>query len=525
MGGDGEPGPPMSKEELSGLLSLDDIQNAARRRLDKGLYEYLASGTADEQTLRENRTAWQGIRLKPRVMRPVRELDTSCHVLGSDRSRRARLPIFVSPAGVHSLCDGGRAGGGELSTARVAAEHGVVMSESVHATQPLEAVASACETAPGRWFQVYLLKDRAVTADLVRRALASGYTAIVLTVDSPVFGFREADARNSFNGLPEGLSLENYAPYVAASAAAASPPSSSSSSSSASSPSFTAHFDDRKESAWDQNTEKMFATDATWADVTWLKSLLRKRKSPSGSSSVQCPGSGHAGSVPLLIKGILRADDAVSAIEAGADGIIVSNHGGRQLDGCLSAIDALPAVVRAVKFYRARAIASPGSRFYHAHQKGTGTEGGGGSSSSSNGGGGDSDTIIGSINGSTISPSAPYQPGVVAAAVSSSFSSSLASSTPSMPRSLAAAAAAAPSYSPPYSPSTGSFALPAYSPDSSRSTSTSTSTSGGSVPRRLHHASPSKAQMDVERVAEEVYPVYLDGGVRRGTDVRACVRM
>ena len=334
--------PPMSASDLQRLLSLDDLQDAARKYLDKALYEYFASGTEDEQTLSLNRLAFKQILLKPRVMRNVSTLDTSCFVLGSQR--RARLPIFVSPAGVHSLCDGGVPGGGELSTARIAGETKVVMASSQHATQPLEAVAEACPAdTPGKWFQVYFLKDRSITQDLVCRAIAAGYTAIVVTVDSVIFGSREADARNNFIGLPPGMTLANYAPYRGDRSAV--PFTSPAGSTSGKPEAFEAHFDDRTESRWDQNTEKMFAQDATWEDVTWLKSLLK--------------GKG----VPLLVKGILRGDDAVCAIEAGADGIIVSNHGGRQLDGSIPAIEALPSIVRAVRFYRA----DRQQRYHHPH--------------------------------------------------------------------------------------------------------------------------------------------------------------
>ena len=467
----------LSKDELAGLLSLDDIQSQARKSLDRGLYEYLASGSDDEQTLAENRSSWKQILLKPRVMRSVAALDTSCFVIGS--RRRARLPIFISPAGVHSLCDGGAANGGELATARAAEKAGVVMGESQHATQTLEDVARACPNAPGRWFQCYLLKDRSITEDMVRRAVAAGYTAIVLTVDSVVFGSREADARNNFDGLPPNLSLVNYDPYYAGkggTAGAGAPPQHPESGPAA----FQAHFDDRTESAWDQNTEKMFATDVSWADVTWLKGLLQ-------------PG------MPLLVKGILRGDDAVCAIEAGADGIVVSNHGGRQLDGCVAAIDALPAVVRAVRLYRAQhgrlqrrvgvdrddegLMRAPAVRAAGPSPHGPSFSASLSSSSSSS---------------SLAAPAYGYSSAPVSLApVSSSSSSSSSSSLSPPPPSLSSSLAAAAGVNPPLSPS----AL------------------GGARARKPHHVQPSKAESAVECVAEEIYPVYLDGGVRRGTDV------
>ena len=303
----------MTHMALSRIISVDDFQAEARRTLDKGLYEYLASGTDDEVTLSENRASFSRISLSPRFLRNVNSIDTSLTLRGMAR-HRFTMPIFISPAGVHRLCDPE----GEGSTARACQKMGVAIGISQHATSTIEEVATVAPDSC-KWYQAYITKDRRITADLVRRAIENGYSAIVLTVDSPVFGAREADARNHFNGLPDGLSLVNYHKYTGKTAG-----------------SVAAHFDDRKEAAWDQNTEKMFDRNLGWGDVTWLKGLC--------------------GDLPLYVKGILRADDAIESLKAGADGIIVSNHGGRQLDGCLGAVDALPSIAAAVEAHRSTVV-------------------------------------------------------------------------------------------------------------------------------------------------------------------------
>jgi (S)-2-hydroxy-acid oxidase len=170
------------------VFKVDDFQTLARERLSKALYEYLSSGTDDEQTLRENRSAFSQWYLRPRVMRPVGSLSCRTSLLGQPLA----MPVFVSPAGVHALCD---ELSGECATARACQAAGILFGLSQHATRSIEDVALA---APGvnRWYQAYILKDRTRTLQLVRRAVQAGYQGIFLTVDSVRFGFREADARN-----------------------------------------------------------------------------------------------------------------------------------------------------------------------------------------------------------------------------------------------------------------------------------------------------------------------------------------
>ncbi|CAM9194784.1 unnamed protein product, partial [Heterosigma akashiwo] len=173
----------------------------AKTKLDKDLYEYVASGSDDEQTLAENQQAFKRIFLRPRMMRDVSRLDTSVALFGE----KFDLPVIACPAGVHKLMHSD----GEAATARAFARAECLMGVSQHATLRLEDVAAAAP-AGRRWYQAYILKDRELTAAIVQRAERAGYKAIILTVDSPVFGFREADARNSFKGLPPGFGLPNY---------------------------------------------------------------------------------------------------------------------------------------------------------------------------------------------------------------------------------------------------------------------------------------------------------------------------
>jgi isopentenyl diphosphate isomerase/L-lactate dehydrogenase-like FMN-dependent dehydrogenase len=159
------------------------------------------------------------------------------------------------------------------------------------------------------WYQAYIIKNRDVTAGLIRRAKAVGCQGIFLTVDSVRLGYPEADARNGFNALPAPHRLVNYDKYNS---------------------NLDETYNSKKEKSWDQNIDRMWEQNLSWADVTWLKQEFCQ-------------------DMPLIIKGIMTAEDAILAVQAGADAIMVSNHGGRQLDGCLSALDALPEVVQAVQ--------------------------------------------------------------------------------------------------------------------------------------------------------------------------------
>jgi (S)-2-hydroxy-acid oxidase len=296
---------------MTTLISLSDYQETARKILPKPLYEYLASGTDDEQTLSENDYAWKGWYLRPRFMRPVGDITTSTTLFGQKLS----LPVFASPAGVHALCDEEN---GECATARACAAAGTMFALSQHATRSIEEVASAVPANANLWYQAYIMKNKDVTLNLVKRAKRAGYKGIFLTVDSVRFGHREADARNNFTALPPPHRLVNYDENLGSESRWAAPETHQ-----------KRQIYGGDEDAWDQNLEKMWLQNPTWDDVKWLKE----------EGCVE---------LPLVVKGIMTAEDAVLAVEYGADGVMVSNHGGRALDGCLAAIDALPEVVEAV---------------------------------------------------------------------------------------------------------------------------------------------------------------------------------
>ncbi|HEU4329125.1 MAG TPA: alpha-hydroxy acid oxidase [Roseiflexaceae bacterium] len=274
-------------------INLDDYRTLAWERLDRVAWDYFEGGSEDEVTLRANSAAFQAIRIRPRVLVDVRECRTATTVLGAPVS----MPILVAPMGCQRLAHPE----GECATARAAARAGTVYVASTMATASLEETAAA--DGP-RWFQLYIYADRAVTEALIQRAEAAGYQALVLTVDLPRMGRRERDIRNGF-GLPPHLGFANFAPDSRGHAGNHS----------------------GEASALMRHTSASFDAGLTWRDIEWLRAQTR---------------------LPILLKGILSPEDARLGAEAGVDGVIVSNHGGRQLDGVPPSIEALPAVVDAV---------------------------------------------------------------------------------------------------------------------------------------------------------------------------------
>ena len=274
------------------FLNLAEIELAARERLAPLAYEYYVGGANDEVTVRENRAAFERLALRYRVLVDVSRRSTSTTVLGTP----VDFPVLVAPTAFQRLaCDDG-----ELATARAASASGTVMILSTASTCTIEDVGAI----GGRlWFQLYVYADRGLTKALVERAEAAGMRAIVLTVDAPVLGRRERDLRNRFH-LPDGVRLANVP-------------------SSGSVPMPTGH----GESGLANHFASGIDSGLTWRDVDWLRSITR---------------------LPVLIKGIVRGDDAARAVEHGAAGVIVSNHGGRQLDTAIASLRALPEVAEAV---------------------------------------------------------------------------------------------------------------------------------------------------------------------------------
>ncbi len=276
-------------------INVQEYEDLAFERLEPTALDYYRSGAGDEVTLRANRAAFERIRLRPRALVDVSALTLETMALGTPVS----MPIMVAPTAYHCLA----CVEGERDTARAAGAVGTLMVASTLATRTLEEIADAA-TGP-LWFQLYVYKDRRVSETLVRRAEESGYRALALTVDTPRLGRRERDVRNGF-GLPPHLHLANFADPSMRDVLPQMPGA----------------------SGLEVVAQRLFDQSLTWDALAWLTSIT---------------------SLPIVVKGILTAEDARLAVEHGAAAIIVSNHGGRQLDGVLATIEALPEVVEAVE--------------------------------------------------------------------------------------------------------------------------------------------------------------------------------
>ncbi len=275
-------------------INLRDLEALAAEKVEKTAWDYYRSGAHDEHTLRDNVAAWSRYKLHYRVLVDVSVRSTKATVLGHEVS----APILVAPTAFHRLAHPE----GELATVRGAGEAGSIFVLSSLSNTAMEDVVAAASGPV--FFQLYVYKDRGATKALVERAEAAGCQAIVLTVDAPLLGTRERDVRNRFH-LPEGLEVKNVSALGRGDVA---DPGAG------------------KSGLAEYVTEQLDAS-LTFADVEWLASMTK---------------------LPVLVKGVVRGDDAIRAVEHGARGIVVSNHGGRQLDGAIASADALPGVALAV---------------------------------------------------------------------------------------------------------------------------------------------------------------------------------
>ena len=284
---------PSVNGNLERCVNVDEVEALARRRMRPADYDYYAGGAEDESTLARNRAGFSRYALLHRVLVDVDRVDTSTEILGS----AVQTPIAVAPTAYHCLVDPE----GEVATARAAGAAGSLMVASTLATKSLEEIAEAA-TGP-LWFQLYVYRDRGITERLIARAEAAGYRALALTVDTPRLGRRERDLRRKFT-LKPGLGLANLV-------------------------SEGGHDLTRWEKYGSMAAYASALLDAslTWDSIEWIRSRTR---------------------LPIVLKGIVRADDAKKAVDHGVAGVWVSNHGGRQLDGCEATVLALPSVVEAV---------------------------------------------------------------------------------------------------------------------------------------------------------------------------------
>ncbi|HYX96579.1 MAG TPA: alpha-hydroxy acid oxidase [Geodermatophilus sp.] len=293
---------------LRRAASVEDLREQARRRVPRAVFDYTDGGAGREVSLRRSRSAFDRVEFLPSVLRDVSSVDVSTTVLG----RPAALPLVLAPTGFTRMMNHQ----GEPAVARAAARAGVPYALSTMGTTSPERLAAEAPDAR-RWFQLYLWRDRAASTELVRRAAESGYEALVLTVDTPVGGLRLRDVRNGMT-IPPALTARTILdgarhPSWWVDLLTTEPLEFASLNSFAGTVSDLA--------------SQVFDPSATLADVRWL------REQWSG---------------PLIVKGLLTVDDAVAAVDAGADGVVVSNHGGRQLDQSPTPLEQLPAIAESI---------------------------------------------------------------------------------------------------------------------------------------------------------------------------------
>lgn len=287
----------VNKDTQSLPVSIEDWEQKAREILPDGPFDYIAGGSGAEETLASNRTAFSKWAIVPRMMRDVtnRTMGISLY------NQELRTPIMLAPVGMQAIAHPE----GELATARAAKEAGVPLVVSTVSAHSMERIAEVMGDAP-RWFQLYWSNDREVSASMVKRAEAAGYSAIVLTVDTIMLGWKRRDFRNGYSPLREGKGVANYItdPVLCSRLTEVTP-----------------------ENVVEEILKNIYHPALNWNDIAFLREQT---------------------SLPILVKGILHPDDARLAVEHGVDGIIVSNHGGRQMDGAISTLEALPAIAKVV---------------------------------------------------------------------------------------------------------------------------------------------------------------------------------
>ncbi len=302
------------KRRLARVASIEDLRAVARRRLPRGVFDYIDGAAEDEISLAANSEAYRRIRFRPRVLRDVREVSPATTLLGKPVS----LPLVIAPTGFTRIAHSA----GELALARAAARAGVPYTLSTLSTRSIEEVAAV--STGSKWFQVYVWRDRGLVQEMIDRAASAGYEALVLTVDTPVLGNRQRDVRNGLT-LPPKLDLWTILDGVIH-------------------PGWTWDFvraepirfanvvgravgDGADAVSLADYINTQFDPGLSWRDVEWCRSIWKG---------------------PLVLKGIQTIEDAKLAAEAGVAAIALSNHGGRQLDSAPAPLDLVPAVADAV---------------------------------------------------------------------------------------------------------------------------------------------------------------------------------
>ena len=284
-------------------MTYDLLEEQARQKLSAEAFGYVAGGAGGEETMRANRAAIERWQIVPRMLRNVSERDTRVNVLGA----MMPAPLMLAPIGVQSIVHPEA----EVAVARAAASLGVPFILSTASSKTMEEVAQAADAAgkAPRWYQLYWGRDPELTASFLARAERAGYSAIVVTLDTPLLSWRERDIAYAYLPFLQGEGIANYVSDPVFRASLPQPP------------------EENPQAAVMRFVQVFSNPTLTWDDVAFLRAHTR---------------------LPLLLKGILHPDDARHALDAGAAGIIVSNHGGRQVDGAIPALDALPGIVAAV---------------------------------------------------------------------------------------------------------------------------------------------------------------------------------
>jgi 4-hydroxymandelate oxidase len=285
--------PGLSKAELSAIRTLDDFESLALQCMSPAAYEYVAGGAGSDHTVIRNRTAFNKLSLLPRLLIDVSRIDTTLTLFG----KRHEFPILLAPTGYHKLIHPE----GELATVEGANDSGVTLVAAAFSTTTFEQMS--VRSRRKLWFQLYVQEDRGFTKALVERVLAAGCEAICVTADVPVNGPRDRELRAGFK-LPPGLERANLSELGSEISAGAHRP-------------------------HGRNIySATHAANVTWRDIEWLRSFIP---------------------VPFLVKGLMHPEDAALAADAGCDGVMLSNHGGRSLDTVISTIEALPRMVECLQ--------------------------------------------------------------------------------------------------------------------------------------------------------------------------------
>jgi L-lactate dehydrogenase (cytochrome) len=282
-------------------VAIAELERRAAEEMDPKAAAYVFAGAGTEETMDANRAAFARRRLVPRMLRDVAERDLSTTVLGTEMP----APLLLAPVGVQKIVHED----GELATARAAGALGVPMIASTTSHYTLEEIAAACGDGGPHWFQLYWSKERRIVESFVRRAEAAGYGAIVVTVDTFIPGWKPRDLQQAWLPFLQGMGVANFF----------------------ADPVFREGLDKDPEEDVGTATGHFLSVyvnpSLTWDDLEWLRELT---------------------SLPILVKGIQHVDDAREAAARGLDGIVVSNHGGRQIDGAIASLDALPPIAEAV---------------------------------------------------------------------------------------------------------------------------------------------------------------------------------